>query len=108
SGNEIKGNGASGISTYGPGRNTIINNIISGNGGAGIALRSSSGDVVTGNIITDNTGAAGITLSNATNATVENKQPHYYYHRGYNPTNQGPVDWFDFRRRLLWWRLFWW
>ena len=71
SGNEIKGNGASGISTYGYGPNTLINNIISGNDGAGMNLRSSSGDVVTGNTITNNTGP-GITLSNATNATVEN------------------------------------
>ena len=71
SGNEIKDNGASGISTYGPGPNTLINNIISNNAGAGMNLKFSSGDIVTGNTITNNT-SPGITLKNATDAIVEN------------------------------------
>ncbi|MBA7535381.1 hypothetical protein ES705_27634 [subsurface metagenome] len=68
--NEIKDNKA-GMDTYGPGPNTIIDNIISDNVNAGMNLRFDDGDVVTGNIITNNTGP-GITLCQVTNTVVEN------------------------------------
>ncbi len=71
SGNKIENNGSAGMETYGPGPNTIINNIISGNDGNGINLKFDNGDIVTGNIITNNTGP-GITLRQVTNTTVEN------------------------------------
>ncbi len=72
SGNEIKDNGSAGVETYGPGPNTIINNIISGNDGNGLNLKFGSGDIVTGNIITNNPGGCGITLRQAIDTTVEN------------------------------------
>ena len=69
--NTISDNAGTGISTYGIGPYTIVDNIVERNAGNGISIKYDDGDIVSGNTVTDNT-AMGINMHQVTNTIVEN------------------------------------